>query len=64
MDVGREEEGGSVERDTALRSFSTQLLSPAGSDMGRLSRADIVKRLSGHLKVFGIYPRMTFWGEH
>lgn len=30
---------------------------------GRISRADIMKRLLGHFKVFGIYPRMTFLGE-
>lgn len=37
---------------------------PAGSDAGKISRINSVKRLSGHCKVFGIYPRMTFLGEH
>lgn len=35
---------------------------PAGNDAGRISRVDIM-RLLGHFKVFGIYPRMMFWGE-
>lgn len=36
----------------------------AGSDAGKISRMDIMKRLLGHCKMFGIYPRMTFLGEH
>ena len=36
---------------------------PAGNDVGRISRVDIM-RLLGHFKVFGIYPRMMLLGEH
>lgn len=36
----------------------------AGSDVGKISRIDITKRLLSLCKVFGIYPRMTFLGEH
>lgn len=32
---------------------------PEGSDAGKISRIDNMRRLLGHCKVFGIYPRMT-----
>lgn len=56
--MGRQEKGVSLQQEAAGAALAGNPERPTGSDTGRVSSVDIIKRLAGHFKVFGLYPRM------